>query len=101
MAVTDELSILEVQLRASLHGLRQEYSRRLRALIAQRAAETRPIRIVPKRASGAVICMTCRERMVDGSGELHRGECGRCRGHTRGTISAEPIRPYGEPPTAA
>ena len=84
-----------------MNDARLEYWRRMQALLAQRAAETRPIRIVPKRASGAVICMTCRERMVDGSGELHRGECGRCRGHTRGTISAEPIRPDGEPPTAA
>jgi hypothetical protein len=81
-----------------MNDFRDEYHRKVQALIAQRAAETTPIRVLPRRASGRVICIACKEPMLDGSGALHRGECGGCRKHTRGTIAAEPVRPYGDDP---
>ena len=80
-----------------MNDAREEYWRRMQALIAEHAKQARPLRVIPRRASGAVICIACKERMLDGSGELHaKGECGTCRDHLRGTVSAPVVRPYGD-----
>ena len=78
-----------------MNDARHEYWRRMQALLTQRAVETRPLRIVPKRASGGyAICLHCRERMLEGAGSLHRGACGACRKHGQGN-PAPPVTPYG------